>query len=71
MQVGAAPTQPALRIGAGTCLCGEIKADTKRQPFSENDMLPFEDTEKEKLYLRRELFLCGRGTYPLKDLLKQ
>ena len=36
-----------------------------------NDMLPFEDTEKEKLYLRRELFLCGRGTYPLKDLLKQ
>ena len=35
------------------------------------DMLPFEDTEKEKLYLRRELFLCGRGTYPLKDLLKQ
>jgi hypothetical protein len=26
------------------------------------DMLPFEDTEKEKLYLRRELFICGKGT---------
>ena len=39
--------------------------------LTKSDMLPFEDTEKEKLYLRRELFLCGKGTYPLKDLLKQ
>jgi len=31
-----------------------------------NDMLPFEDTEKEKLYLRRELFYVEEEHIPRK-----
>ena len=49
----------------------EKKVIEKMKWAAGNDMLPFEDTEKEKTVPQKGAFLCGRETYPLKDLLKQ